>query len=152
MGYNTNEMFLLANHLKAASFTNVQAEGLERAAINRCYYACFLAARDRLWGLGGEPTGTQRQRLPKGVTGSHERTITALGVNRNPKSGSKGIRQKNLLGQLKDMRIAADYKTDAQAQALFTQYNITTWGDLAAQALALTTHLLPELATVPPFQ
>lgn len=158
MGYDPDDMFRLANHMFTSSLPSVQQETFCRAVIGRVYYACYLTARDRLWGVDGRPTSTQEHRLPRGHGGRrlglHERDIEALGVNPSVPSHAKRKHQKDFLSALKALRTAADYRhsdTHPDVQKLFNQYRVTTWDKLAEQALVLGSQLLPELATHPRF-
>ena len=155
MAYDPADMLRLANYLLCTPVPSVRDETRWRAAIGRSYYACWLTARDRLWGIGGRPTGTQKRQLPRvsgREPGSHEQVIEALGCNPSLSSPAKRKRQKDALGTLKAMRHAADYKnSDADVPTLFAQFRISTWEKLAEQALVLSGELLPELATHPKF-
>lgn len=158
MAYDPGDMLVLANYLLRTPVPAGQDESRWRAAIGRCYYACLLRARDQLWGIDGWPTGGQKGRLPKGPKGrdlgTHEQIIEALGVNRAGPSPAKGIRLRNSLLSLKALRTAADYRhsdSHPDVQKLFNQYSVSTWSELAEQALILSSQTLPELSTVKKF-
>jgi hypothetical protein len=150
-------MFAFAQHLFAAPIPAIQDETRWRAVIGRAYYACWLTARDRLWGTDGRPTPEQERRFPRKhgrPLGSHEQVIEALGINRSLPSLAKRKRQKDQLGSLKALRNAADYRhsdTSSEVRKLFTQYSVSTWAKLAEQALVIATEALPELQTHPKF-
>lgn len=158
MPYDTKDMVRLAQHIFGSTTTGCQDETRWRAAIARCYYACYLTARDQLWGVDGRPSSAQERNLPRPKNrrlGAHELTLEGLGANPSVTSLAKRKRQKDKLGSLKALRTAADYRSDdshPEVQKLFKQYNVKSWDRLAEQAFTLTTDVLPELATVPRFR
>lgn len=152
MPYDTSDMARLSSQLATINFPTVQPESLLRAAISRSYYACFLAARDSLWGVDGTPSQTQKSRFPRSK-GSHDEVLQALGAHPGATFGKRS-RLKSQLAQLKAMRVAADYRhsdTHSEVTRLFAQYRVATWQQLTNEALALCSQVLPEMQALPRF-
>lgn len=151
MPYDAQEMLRLAAHLQSSIVGGLSNETLSRAAISRAYYACWLTARDSLWGIDGHPSGSQAKRLTKNT---HEQVIQAVGLNQ-AEGDAKRKRQRDSLAQLKALRTAADYRhsdTHPAVDKLFQQYKVADWQKLAEQALVLASQILPELSRHPRFQ
>jgi len=151
--YDPQDMLKLADFLFRSAGSGCHDETRFRAAISRCYYACWLTARDQLWGVDGRPTTGQARLLPRGQSGgrlgSHEQVIEALGVQPRVSRGAK--RRKDQLASLKELRTVADYRHDDKhrdVQRVFGLYGVSSWEKLAQQAFTITANILPELRTI----
>lgn len=99
-----------------------------RSAVNRVYYACHLLARDRLFGLDAARWEASPRRP------SHRAVIDAV----RQRLSSDEIPDD--LDDLKTLREVADYvRGDEHPEllALFTQYGVSAWEDLAGEALPI---------------
>ena len=145
MAFDPWDFFRLSQNLAADG----PDESRHRTAIGRAYYACFLVARDQMFGLDGATlSGPVRRRVVgHRRAGSHEVVLEA--IKSHPRLGpARGKRISDQLGQLKDMRIQADYYRDTQNRntiSIFTTNTANDWIGLANAALALASNLLPEL-------
>ena len=129
------DLFTLAEQLHAGG-----GEARARTAINRAYYACHLAARDRLYGVDAARRTARNQRRPSHIAVVNE-VVRALG--REPG---------NRLDRLKHMREVADYIRDSdhpEVQSIFRRESVGDWQELAEQALNLARDILPTLQTMP---
>ena len=96
-----------------------------RSAINRAYYACHLAACDRLFGLDAAQWGGPGS---PGKRPSHRAVVRAL--RRFPPMGDAAEQ----LERLRKAREIADYVRDTlhlEAQALFSLHGASSWRELA---------------------
>ena len=118
-----------------------QAEGLKvapdapeanyRSAVSRAYYACYLTARDRIYGLDAQPQ----------TASAHAGLI-------------KEIRDRTLAEQmdkLMRMRVCADYRTSlTRVREFFHENQIANgWMDLADRAVSLANAMRQDLSQLP---
>jgi hypothetical protein len=149
-------MFRLSSELFGTGMPRATDETRWRASLGRAYYACFLTARDNLFGVDGRPTDQQLRKLPrpsKGRLGSHQEVSGAIGAHSSLRPGARK-RQKDWLESLKALRVAADYRTShthPEVAKLLAQYGVTDWEGLAKEGLTLASQLLPELRNLPRF-
>ena len=111
-----------------------------RSAINRAYYACHLAARDRLFGLDAAQWGDRRRP-------SHRAVIRAL--MRRPSMRDVAYN----LDRLRKTREIADYVRDdahPEAQAMFRLYGASDWRELAQISLQRARDVFAALRSLPP--
>ena len=156
--FDPADFFSLANLLVQSPSNEAQA----RSAISRAYYACYLTARDQMFGVDhrqltdpvwsriSQAAGLRRARR----AGSHEVIILALAQNANIRTPGLAKQLSDSLDQLKGQRVQADYYRDPSHQntvALFAQHSVSDWSGLGHQALALAAQLLPDLRRVPSF-
>ena len=152
--FDPSEIFTLAQSLTQ----DYTSEAADRNAIGRAYYACFLTARDQMFGLDQSRwnNSVSRQvssRLPRRSRsrGSHNDIQNALATHQGIRPGQRK-RLKDQLGELKDLRIQADYildPTHSRTTNLHARYGVSGWEGLAHQAMALASNLLPDLRQVP---
>ena len=110
-----------------------------RSAINRAYYACHLAARDRLFGLDAA------QRGDRGMP-SHRAVIRALQSFPSMRDPAEQ------LNRLRKTREIADYVRDdahPEAQALFRLYGVSSWREMAQTSLQCARDLFAALRSMP---
>ena len=110
-----------------------------RSAINRAYYACHLAARDRLFGLDAARWGDRGRP-------SHRAVIRAL--LRFPSMGDAAEQ----LDRLRRAREIADYVRDdahPEAQALFRRRGVSDWRGLAQISLLRARAVFAALQSLP---
>ena len=129
-------------------------EAGHRTAIGRAYYACFLTARDQQFGIDQRTLTTSvKKRLKRRKNlGSHEVIIVALSMNKSVRP-VVAKRLSDQLGELKDMRIQADYFRDPSHRgttSVFARYAVSDWLGLAHEAMTLASNLLPDLRKVSP--
>jgi hypothetical protein len=144
------DFFRLGQHL----VTNGTNESDYRTAIGRSYYACHLVARDRLFGIDGRQITAKvtKQIVGKKRVGSHEVIIKAVAQNSHLRR-AHAKRLSDQLGQLKDMRVQADYYRDPlhkRTVSIFAAYNVKDWPGLANAAMTLASNLLPSLRQLRP--
>lgn len=99
-----------------------------RCAVSRVYYACFLIARDNLFGNGGA----------RASESTHRTVIDAI----------PDARVSRRLNELREMRVQADYYTNPQhrrTRAIFKRHRVSTWAGLAEKSVALAEEVLPAL-------
>ncbi len=102
-----------------------------------------------MFGLDGRTLTPKRIKkiLGKAKGGVHAAVIRAVLGNQGLTAGD-AKNYSDQLGQLKDIRVQADYflqSSDPQTRALFARYGVTDWSGLAHNTLALTSNLLPSL-------
>jgi hypothetical protein len=125
-----------------------------RSAISRSYYACFLAGRDAMFGLDGNPPASIQKKITGYKSGSVHRLVSCALVLHRGLSAGEGIRLQGKLDQLKALRVLADYQRDdgnTKVNKTMTENFATSWGDLAEVAEVLAESLLPELEVLPRF-
>jgi hypothetical protein len=126
---------------------NTHDEASLRSSIGRAYYACHLTARDSIFGVDhNQLSSTARGREFKNLS-DHHLVIRAVGEHSNAKGGA-GKRMADQMLQLKEMREGADYYRDPSGRvvgSIFTKYDVRTWEELANQAMAIASNILPEL-------
>ena len=111
-----------------------------RSAINRAYYACHLAARDRLFGLDAAQLGGRRRRP------SHRAVVGAL--MRRPSMRDVAYN----LDRLRQTREIADYVRDdahPEAQALFRRRGVSSWREMAQISLGNARAVFAALQSLP---
>ena len=112
-----------------------------RSAINRAYYACHLAARDRLFGLdAAQWEGAERRP-------SHRAVVRALW--RLPSM----VEAADQLERLRRTREVADYVRDSlhpEAQGLFMKQGVSSWRELAQISFLRAREVLAALQRLPP--
>ena len=136
--------------------SNSSDEAELRTAVGRAYYACFLRARDQLFGIDARRlTASVRKRLNpkrKKNLGSHEIIILALSMNKSVRP-AVAKRLSDQLAELKDMRIQADYirdPTDQRTTTVFARYAVSDWLGVAHHAMTLASNLFPVLKRISP--
>jgi len=110
-----------------------------RSAINRAYYACHLAARDRLFGLDAARWGGP-------VRPSHRAVVRALW--RLPSM----VEAADQLERLRRTREVADYVRDPlhpEAQDLFMKQGVSGWRELAQISLQRARDVFAALQSLP---
>lgn len=135
MAYDPADLLRLAEQLLAGQDED---ETNSRTAINRSYYACHLAARDRLYGLDAQRYGPRRP--------SHTAVLAAVGRQLPAERGDE-------LRRLKRMREVADYVRDSEhrdVQLVFGREGVSGWTDLGDVAFTVAHDLLPLLQTMQP--
>lgn len=130
----------------AQTLSSTRGEAESRTAIGRAYYACYLIAVNRMFGVDGARMGKKVRKSLVRRGGLHEVVKVAIGQNRAFSSGQQ-ITIRDMFAQLRDLRIQADYKTDTSGEPskFFAQYRVGDWSGLAHAALALASQLLPTL-------
>ena len=129
-------------------------EGEYRTVIGRAYYSCFLVARDQLFGVDQRRlTPKLKRRLTrKGkLAGVHEVILIALASHPGLRPGQQ-MRLSSQLGQLKDMRVHADYmRHPGTTASALTKYGVRDWDGLAHFAMTLASNLIADLRKLPRF-
>ena len=152
MTFDPQEYFTLGNALHRREVATASDVAQFRSAIGRAYYACFLTARESMFGVDGRPRRRRdcagHRRRDRGL-GSHERVIEDL--RHHPRvSGAKRLADQ--LEQLKAFRREADYVMDDASSAhvqFLRSYGITDWESASQTSLTLASHLLPALRSIP---
>lgn len=127
--FDPERFFALASRL-------VQHGGDEedyRCAVSRAYYACFLTARDNLFGNDGA----------RASESMHRAVIDAI----------PDARVSRRLNELRELRVQADYYTNPlhrRTRAIFKRHRVSTWASLAEKSLALAEEILPMLKGLKP--
>lgn len=144
--FNPHDNLSLAQRLLLGS----PDEAACRAAVGRAYYACFLTARDQLF--GDDAIGLTKRRIRqvagKRRVGTHEIVLLAIPHSPGPSAGRLKT-SADQLGELKDMRVQADYFRNPdhpRTIPVFKKYQVTAWDGLAHQAMQLASNLLAPLA------
>src|SRR5687767_14670730 len=108
--FDPGEFWRLANDLSKNG-----DEASLRSSISRAYYACHLVARDQMFGVDHvRMTSTVKKRLGSGREIFSEHKVVQLAILNNSTftRNSARMRLSNQLGQLQDIREAADYLRD----------------------------------------
>lgn len=129
-----------------------------RAAVGRGYYACFLIARDQLFGPDGmRLTNPQRKQILKAsgkkAGRDHEAVIQAVALHPRLGPGQRKVLA-DQLAQLKDARVQADYIRDSSSPSTlgtFGKYGVTSWLDLAHATMALASQVFAMAARLPAY-
>lgn len=106
-----------------------------RCAVSRTYYACFLTARDNLFGNDGARMQASES--------THRAVIDAI----------PDVRISRRLNELRELRVQADYYTNPRhrrTRAVFKRHRVNTWAGLAEKSLALATEIWPALTELKP--
>jgi hypothetical protein len=134
------------------SLAKAASEAEHRTATNRVYYACFLIARDRIFGddrVGLTSTVKKKIEKKRNIS-EHEAVLRAIVNNAGiPKGFAK--RLSDQLGELKAMREEADYYRDSERDeiaGMFERYKVSGWRGLAGHAATLARSLQPELGAL----
>lgn len=123
-----------------------------RTTIGRAYYSCFLHARDAMFGSDGIGlTSKLKKQILRAANkksgGDHEAVVLALSQHKKVRPGKAKVLS-DQLGQLKALRVQADYKLDSlspELVRLFSDYSVKDWKGLAHTSLTLASQLLPSL-------
>ena len=110
-----------------------------RSAVNRAYYACHLAARDRLFGLDASQWGGPGRP-------SHRAVVRALW--RLPSM----VKAADQLERLRRTREVADYVRDSlhpEAQGVFMKQGVSRWRELAQVSLLRARDVFAVLQSLP---
>ena len=136
------EFFALASNLVGRS----PDESSARTAVGRAYYACWLTARDRMFGKDGVRLrpGKLKQILRGRRGASHEAVLTAVGQNGALTPGNRKT-MSDQLRELRDLRVQADYYCAAAPTSLFSRYAVNDWEGLAHTSLALASNVYPQV-------
>ena len=125
---------------QAPLLMDADGEAGYRSAINRAYYACHLAARDRLFGLDAAQWGDRGRP-------SHRAVISALQRFPSMRDPAKQ------LNRLRKTREIADYVRDdahPEVRALFRLYGVASWRELAQISLQRAHDVFAALRSLPP--
>ena len=110
-----------------------------RSAINRAYYACYLMARDRQFGLDAAQWGG------RGSRPSHRAVARALRERRSMRDAARSLEH------LRQTREVADYVRDPlhpEAQAQFSLHGVSDWRGLAQLSLLRARDVFAVLQSV----
>ena len=139
--------------LAQALITDSSSEASVRSAIGRAYYACYLTARDELYGIDATRlTNSEKKRLVPKSPSVHGAVRVAVATNRNLKPG-KAKRLADQLSQLFELRKLADYERDSLGPGItqgFGAHGVSDWAGLSHQAMSIAANLLPELRQLRP--
>ena len=124
---------------QASLLMDAGGEAGYRSAINRAYYACHLAARDRLFGLDAAQWGDRGRPWNRAVI----RALQRFPSMRDPAKQ---------LNRLRKTREIADYVRDdahPEAQALFRLYGVSSWRAMAELSLLRARAVFAALQGLP---
>lgn len=128
------------------------SEAALRSAISRAYYAVYLVARDRLFGIDAARLIPRIQkridkefklqtRLKRGP-GPHERMIFVI------KQKSRNITLSQQFEQLKEARVNADYQ---MSYTVLSVIGKGSWREYAEETMQLATLILPSAKSLPTY-
>ena len=142
--FNPEDFFRLADRM----LHRWKNEAVHRSVIGRSYYTCYLISRDRMFGADGLWLTEKKIRNILGRAGGrHEAVVRAI-LNAPGLGPGTAKVLSDQLGQLKDMRVQADYYCDPKNQRtvnMFGRYGVANWGGLAHNAMVFASMLLPSL-------